>query len=107
MVLGLKVDDPQAKADIDVDFSLLDLNEDQSFEAPSNAKPFDELLGQLGGLVPGLGGAGGAGSGSGSSGSGSGSSGNSSAKLQEYTKCLEEAGQNLDEAQKCADLLAP
>ena len=107
MVLGLNVDDPQAKADIDVDLSLLDLNEDQSFEAPSDAKPFDELLGQLGGLVPGLGGAGGAGSGSGSSGSGSGSAGNSSAKLEEYTKCLEEAGQDLEKAQKCADLLTP
>ena len=38
-----------------LDFQLLDLNEDQSIEAPSGAKPFDQLLGQLGGL--GLGGA--------------------------------------------------
>jgi hypothetical protein len=45
-----------------LDFSLLDLNEDQTIEAPSGAKPFDQLLGQLGGL--GLGGAGSSGSGS-------------------------------------------
>jgi hypothetical protein len=110
MAIALKVDDPEAKADIDVDFSLLDVNEDQEFTAPTGAKPFDELLGQLGGLIPGLGGAGqsGSGSGSGSSGSGSsGASGNSSAKLEEYTKCLEDAGQDLDKAQKCADLLTP
>jgi uncharacterized membrane protein YgcG len=111
LALTLKVDDPQAKADVNVDFSLLDVNEDQEFKAPSGAKPFDELLGQLGGLVPGLGsggaGAGGSGS-SGSSGSGSGgSSGNSSAKLQEYTKCLEDAGEDLAAAQKCSELLTP
>jgi uncharacterized membrane protein YgcG len=116
LALALKVDDPQAQADVKLDFSLLDLNEDQDFSAPSDPKPFDELLGQLGGLVPGLGaggaaGGGGSGSGSGgSSGSGSGSggsSGTSSAKLQEYTKCLEDAGQDLEKAQKCAELLTP
>ena len=44
---------------LSLDFSLLDLNEEQEIAEPSGAKPFDELLGQLGGL--GLGGAGGAG----------------------------------------------
>ena len=102
MVVALELDDPQAQADVDLDFSLLDVNETQEFKAPENAKPFDELLGQIGQLVPGLGGAGaGAGAGSGSSG------GASSAKLEEYSQCLEEAGQDQAQAQKCAELLTP
>jgi hypothetical protein len=89
---------------LSLDFSLLELNEDQSIEAPSGAKPFDELLGQLGGL--GLGGAGSAGSGS--SGSGEGGSGGASAEdLKKYSDCVTEAGSDTAKAQKCADLLSP
>jgi hypothetical protein len=84
-----------------LDFQLLDLNEDQSIDAPSGAKPFDELLGQLGGL--GLGGAGGSGSGSGSSGSG----GASAEDLKKYSDCVTEAGSDTAKAQKCAELLSP
>jgi hypothetical protein len=84
---------------LSLDFQLLDLNEDQSIEAPSNAKPFDELLGQLGGL--GLGG-------SGSSGSGSSGSGGASAEdLKKYSDCVTEAGSDTAKAQKCAELLSP
>ena len=32
------------------DASITDLNEDQDISAPSDAKPFDDLLGQLGAL---------------------------------------------------------
>ena len=46
-------------ADIKLDLSISDLNEDQEISEPSGAKPFDQLLSQLGGL--GLGGLGGAG----------------------------------------------
>jgi hypothetical protein len=85
-----------------LDFSLLDLNEDQTIEAPSGAKPFDQLLGQLGGL--GLGGAGSSGSGS----SGSGSSGGASAEdLKKYSDCVTAAGSDTAKAQQCADLLSP
>jgi hypothetical protein len=84
-----------------LDFSLLDLNEDQTIEAPSGAKPFDELLGQLGGL--GLGGAGSSGSGS----SGSGSGGASAEDLKKYSDCVTAAGSDTAKAQKCADLLSP
>jgi hypothetical protein len=91
-----------------LDFSLLDLNEGQDIEAPSGAKPFDELLGQLGGL--GLGGMGGSGSGSGSgSGGGSDSSGAGAdaEALRKYSECIEKAGEDVAAAQKCAELLSP
>jgi len=65
------------------------------------------LAGGLGGLG-GLGGGGGSGGSGGSSGSGSsGSSGNSSKNLEEYTKCIEDAGNDLEKAQKCAEILNP
>jgi hypothetical protein len=86
-----------------LDFQLLNLNDDQSIEAPSGAKPFNELLGQLGAL--GLGGAGS--SGSGSSGSGSGAGGASAEDLKKYSDCVTEAGSDTAKAQKCAELLSP
>jgi hypothetical protein len=89
-----------------LDFSILDLNEDQEIEAPANPKPFEELTNQLGGL-----GLGGLGSGSGSSGSGnsgSGAGGGASAEdLKKYSDCIEAAGSDVEAVGKCADLLAP
>ena len=103
MFVSLSLSDPtgqdQGSADVKFDLSLLDLNEDQEVSEPSNTKPFEELVQQLGGL--GLGGLGGGGS-SGSGGSGGGSS---TENLEEYTKCLEEAGSDTQAAQACADLL--
>jgi len=90
---------------LSLDFSLLELNEDQSIEAPSGAKPFDELLGQLGGL--GLGGSGSGSSGSSGSGEGGGSGGASAEDLKKYSDCVTEAGADTAKAQKCADLLSP
>jgi hypothetical protein len=84
-----------------LDFSLLDLNEDQEIDAPSGAKPFDQLLGQLGGL--GLGATGGA---SGSSGS-SGGTGASADDLKKYSDCVSKAGGDNQKVAKCADLLSP
>jgi hypothetical protein len=89
-----------------LDFSLLELNEDQEIEAPSGAKPFNELLGRLGGL--GLGGGLGGGAGGGSSGSGSSGDGGASAEaLKEYSDCVEAAGNDNAKVQKCAELLSP
>jgi uncharacterized membrane protein YgcG len=101
--------DPTGKeagsAAVDFDLKLLDLNEGQEFKEPENAKPFDQLLQSLGGLgLGGLGGMGGGSGGSGGSGS-SGSSGDSSKNLEEYTKCIEDAGNDLQKAQKCAEIL--
>lgn len=97
---------PNGSADFKLDFSISDLNKDQEISEPSDAKPFDQLLSQLGGLgLGGLGGAGGSGSGSGSS--GSGSSGANNTNLEKYSKCVSDAGSDTTKARKCADLLTP
>ena len=96
-----KSSSPNGSADIKLDFSISGLNEDQEISESSGAKPFDQLLSQLGGL--GLGGLGG-GSGSGS---GSGSNGGDNANLEKYSKCVSEAGGDTTKARKCADLLTP
>lgn len=116
MLVSFGLTDPRGggsgTATVEFDLKLLELNEGQDFNEPEGAKPFDQLLQTLGGLgLGGLGGAGGGGSGgSGGSGSGGGSgssggSGNGSANLEQYTKCIEEAGNDLQKAQKCAELL--
>jgi hypothetical protein len=87
------------KANVDVDFSYTDVNEGQDIKSPSNAKPFDQLLGQLQGLAGQLGGSGSSGSG------GSGSSGPTADDFQKYTDCVTKAGNDTAKAQKCADLL--
>jgi hypothetical protein len=90
-------------ANVDVDFSYADVNEGQKIKSPSNAKPFDQLLGQLQGLAGQLGSGSSGGS---SSGSGSSSGGGSSAKdFEKYSKCVADAGNDAAKAQKCADLL--
>jgi hypothetical protein len=90
---------------LSLDFNLLDLNQSQDIKEPSGAKPFDQLLGQLGGL--GLGGAGGSSGGSGGSGSGSSGGGASAEQLKKYSDCVTAAGSDTAKAQKCADLLSP
>lgn len=96
---------------VDLGFSLGigDVNEEQTIEAPSGAKPIDELLSQFGlsGLGQfgggGLGGLGGGGLGDlgGSAGGGTGSGGASDAYLQ----CVQAAGNDPQEAAKCLDEL--
>jgi hypothetical protein len=95
-------------ANVDVDFSYTDVNEGQKIKSPSNAKPFDQLLGQLQGLAGQLGaGSSGGSSGSGSSGSGSSGSGSSPSAddFKKYSDCVAKAGNDPTKAQKCADLL--
>jgi hypothetical protein len=79
-----------------LEIALIDLNGEQEIDEPSDAKPFSQLLSQLGGL--GLGGGSGSGSGSGS--------GESQQNLEQYSQCLNEAGEDAEKARKCADLLA-
>ena len=100
--LGLsQASDKSKTAKVGLDMSLLDVNEGQEIEAPSNAKPFDQLLGQLGaaGLGGGLGGSGSSGGGS------SGSSGSNADAFKKYSDCVAKAGNDAAKAQKCADLL--
>jgi hypothetical protein len=98
---------PNGSADLKLDLSITDLNEDQEISEPSNPKPFSQLTSQLGGLG-GLGALGGGSSGS-SSGSGSSGSGTAAnnAKLEKYSKCVTDAGADTTKARKCADLLSP
>jgi hypothetical protein len=101
MVIALTADSSGQKADVNLDLQLTNVNEDQSIAAPSGAKPFNQLLSQLGGL--------GLGTGSSSSGSGSssGAGGASSDNLQKYSQCIQEAGSDTTKARKCANLLSP
>jgi len=102
LTLALDVDVPRESASLDILLSieLTDLNEPQSIEAPATTRPLNELLGQLQGFFGGaLGGGGLGGSGSGSAG------GASSEQLQAYSECVQRAGSNVEEAQRCAALL--
>lgn len=118
--MELTVEPPQAKGEkveLEMELTLSGVNEEQSFEEPSNAKPLEglfkqlgvnplELLegggsGGLGGLLEGLMG----GSTSGGGGSSSGSEPGASAGAQKaYVQCLQKA-QTPADLQKCARLL--
>jgi hypothetical protein len=102
--LALTVEPPASSdgprsLDLTLTVELTELNEPQSITAPSTTRPLSELLGQfqglLGGAVPGTGSSGGSGSGGGAS----------SEQLDAYTDCIERAGSDVAEAQKCASLL--
>jgi hypothetical protein len=107
MLINMDVQADQAQSGatsgtLSLDFSLLELNDEQEIQAPADPKPFDELIGQFGGL--GLGG----GAAGGDTGSGSGSDAGASAEdLKKYSDCVEAAGSDTQEAQKCAELLTP
>ena len=61
MLVNLGIEDTAGTSGtVAFDVSITDLNEDQEIAEPADAKPFDELLGQLGGLGLGGLGAGGA-----------------------------------------------
>jgi hypothetical protein len=104
LVIALDIQAPEGtevagsgSAAVRLDLSLLEVNEDQEIEAPDDPRPFEELVGEAGGL--GLGGAG-------SSGSGSGG-GASQENLEKYSQCIQDAGNDTQKARECADLLTP
>jgi hypothetical protein len=110
LVINLGVEDAASgtTGTVALDISITDLNEDQDIAEPADAKPFDQLLSQLGGLGA-LGGAAGSGSGSGSADDGGASSdgaGASDADLEEFSKCIEEAGDDVAKARECSELIA-
>lgn len=74
---------------------LSDLNQSQTIEPPARTRPVDELLAGLGALLgsSGLDGLGGGGSSATPEGAG------------DYARCIADAGSDLEEAQRCADLL--
>jgi len=99
--MALTVDIPRSSTTLDIVLSieLTDLNQPQTIEAPATTRPLSELLGQLQGFLGGAFGGGALGDSSGSSG------GASSQQLQDYSDCVQRAGSDVQEAQKCADLL--
>jgi len=101
LTLALAIDIPRESTSLDILLSieLTDLNQPQTIEAPTTTRPLNELLGQLQGFLGGALGGGALGGGSGSSG------GASSQQLQDYSDCVQRAGSDVEEAQKCADLL--
>jgi hypothetical protein len=101
MVVDLGVDEQQSgtAGTVAFDVAVTDLNDDQDIAEPSDAKPFDELLGQLGGLGIGGGALGGSGDDSAASGAGS------SEDLEQFSQCITKAGEDVEKARKCSDLL--
>jgi uncharacterized membrane protein YgcG len=122
----------QGRVDVDIDFTLSEVNEDQEIAAPAKAEPLEGLFQNLGinplellegggsegivGLLEGLldeqglgGGSGGSGddsggSGGGDSGGGSGSSGGDDLDQQQaYFECLQEV-ETAKDLQQCASL---
>jgi hypothetical protein len=106
LVIDLDVQAPEGSevagsgaAAVRLDLSLLEVNEDQEIEAPDDPRPFEELVGQAGGLGLGGGGAGSSG--------GGGGGGASQENLEEYSQCIQDAGNDTQKARECADLLTP
>ena len=103
--LGIDVPDSGGSGTMSLDISITDLNEPQDIAEPEDAQPFDQLLGQLGGLgalgaacrAPAPARRGGQDADGGAAGG----------DFEAYSKCLEEAGNDVDKARACADLLAP
>jgi hypothetical protein len=97
---------PVESVDFGLSVGISDVNESQTIEAPADAQPIEDLLGQFGvsGLGPlgGLEGLGGTGGGSGLEGlEGAGGGGNSDAYLQ----CIEDAGSDPEAAAACINEL--
>jgi hypothetical protein len=97
---------PIDSVDLSVSVELSDVNEDQTIDAPSDAKPIDDLLQQFGGLG-GLGGLGALGGGDlgdlGGSDLGGGNGGGGPSA--DYLECVQNAGNDPQEAAKCLDEL--
>jgi hypothetical protein len=115
VAVELTIQPPDAaneKIELELEMSLAEVNEEQSFSPPSDAKPLEALFkdagidpreiskiveGGLGGLLDSVGGS--------SIGSSFGGSSDGGAARQEYTECLQAAGDSAAELQKCANLL--
>jgi hypothetical protein len=97
IAMGLVPPEQQAggaqAVDLRFDLQLQEVNEDQEIEAPEDARPFEELVGQLEGL------------GIGDLGQLGGGSGSNEEAVGKYSECVQKAGNDNEEVRKCADLL--
>ena len=100
MNLGIEDSASGTSGTMAFDISITDLNEDQDIAEPADAKPFNELLQQFGGL--GLG----AGGGAAESGGAADDGGAAAGDIEDYSKCVTDAGDDLDKVRECAELLA-
>jgi len=98
LVVTLSLTAPEGRGPVDIrfDLQLQEVNEEQTIEAPDNAKSFDELLTQLEGF--------GIGGDLGALGGGAGGGG-AQPNVDEYADCVAQAGGNNEKVRKCADLL--
>ena len=81
-------------AKVSIDLKLTNLNESQDISAPSNPKPFSQLLQGIDALL-------------GSATGGATSGGVNQGNLKRYSDCVNNAGGDTAKARKCADLLTP
>jgi hypothetical protein len=95
MNIAVDLVDGKQSGTVKFDLTIGAINEEQTIEAPKDAKPLSDLTGQLGGQIPGLG------SGAATPGGSSGSGGTAS----QYTQCVQEAGQDVKKLQACAELI--
>jgi hypothetical protein len=99
-IAGGAVAVPIDNIDISFGLELTDVNSTQTISAPANAQPISQLLSDLGvspsdlGAIPGLGGS-----------SLPGGSGSSGGKADDYFQCLQQAGTDPQEINKCASEL--
>jgi hypothetical protein len=105
MVVNLGIQDSASNTNgtVAFDVAITDLNEDQDIAEPADAKPFSELLGQFNGL--GLGTTGSAGGGT-EPGAGEDGGAAAGGDIEGYSKCVTDAGDDLDKVRECAELLA-
>ena len=94
---------PISTVDLTFGFEIADINAEQTIEAPADAQPIDQLLGDLGVDLGDLGalGAGGLGGLGGAGGGGGGKAPNADA----YLECLQQAGSDAQAINQCASEL--
>jgi hypothetical protein len=98
---------PVDSVDLGFSVGISDVNEDQTIEAPSDAQPIEDLLGQfgIGGLGPLGGSLGGLGGGTGLDDLGGGGGGTDGGASDAYLDCIASAGNDAQAASKCLDEL--
>src|SRR5690606_12889540 len=101
-------DDASGLESAKVDFvvEITELDQQQTIEAPANPRPLNELLSAFGAAgVGGLGGGGGAGTMPPAGGGGADAPAPSSEAFDEYSKCVQEAAEDVEALQACAEKL--
>jgi hypothetical protein len=90
---------PVSSVDVNFGFEIADLNEEQTIEAPADAQPIDQLLGDLGIDLGDLGALGAGGFGIEGAGGGKGGGGGDA---DAFLECMQQAGSDADAINECA-----